>query len=382
VSSDGTRVVILGVGLHPFGRFPEKRLESLGRTAALAAMEDAGVDYKDITAGYCGRVVAASGVGLNIFGELGSTGIPITNVELACASSSRAVQLAADGIKAGSHDMCMVVGVEKMSRGMLSLGQLMGQSGGGEVSVTDAMGFALLPGEYAMQAQRHMALYASKPEHFAQVSVKAHRNGCLNPNAQYQVALSLEEVMNSRMVADPITLYQCCPTSDGASAVILCSEETARHYTTKPIYLVASMGATPIYTPGEVELSEGPTAWLAKKVYEKVGLGPEDVDVAQCHDAFTPGEVLTAEKLGFCPQGEGGVFVWEGNTEITGKKPMNTDGGLLSRGHPMGATGGAMITEILRQLRGEAGPRQVAGAKVGMIHNAGIGGIQVSILMT
>ena len=376
MASDGTRVVILGVGLHPFGRFPEKSMTDLGRTAALEAMKDAGVSYNDIQAGYCGRVVASTGVGLNIFEELGSTGIPVTNVELACASSSRAAELAATAIKAGVHDMCMVVGVEKMPRGMLDLGR----SGGGGMSFAGAMGLALLPGEYAMQARRHMALYGSKPEHFAQVSVKSHKNGCLNPNAQYQVQLSLEEVMNSRMVADPITLYQCCPTSDGASAVVLCSEETARRYTTKPVYLAVSMGATPIYTPGELQLSEGPTAWLAKKVYEKAGLGPEDVDVAQCHDAFTPGEVLTVEKLGFCKEGEGGVFVWEGNTEITGKKPMNTDGGLLSRGHPMGATGGAMITEIVRQLRGEAGPRQVANAKVGMIHNAGVGGIQLSIL--
>jgi len=378
VGNNGTKVVVLGVGLHPFGRFPEKSVADLGRTAALEAMKDAGVDYKDIQAGYCGRVVASAGVGLSIFEELGSTGIPVTNVELACASSSRAAELAVNGIKAGVHDTCMIVGVEKMPRGMLPLGF----GAGGEVSFVGAMGLALLPGEYALQAQRHMALYGSKPEHFAQVSVKSHRNGVLNPYAQYQVPLTLEEVMNSRMVADPITLYQCCPTSDGGSAVILCSEETARRYTTKPIYLVASMGATPIYTPGEVNLSEGPTAWLAQKVYEKAGLGPDDVDVAQCHDAFTPGEVLTVEKLGFCKEGEGGVFVWEGNTEITGKKPMNTDGGLLSRGHPMGATGGAMITEIVRQLRGEAGPRQVANAKVGMIHNAGIGGIQISILST
>ncbi len=378
MSSDGKRVVILGVGLHPFGRFPEESLDDLGRTAALEAMKDAGVEYRDIQAGYCGRVVASAGVGLGIFEELGSTGIPVTNVELACASSSRATQLAADAIKAGTHDMCMIVGVEKMGRGMLPVGL----GAGGEVSFTGAMGLALLPGEYAMQAQRHMALYGSKPEHFAQVSVKSHKNGSLNPNAQYQVPLSLEEVMNSRMVAAPLTLYQCCPTSDGASAVILCSEETARRYTTKPVYLLASMGATPIYTPGEVELSEGPTAWLAKRIYERAGVGPEDVDVAQCHDAFTPGEVLTVEKLGFCPQGEGGVFVWEGNTEITGKKPMNTDGGLLSRGHPMGATGGAMITEIVRQLRGEAGPRQVPNARLGMIHNAGVGGIQLSILAT
>jgi acetyl-CoA acetyltransferase len=378
VGNDGTKVVVLGVGLHPFGRFPEKSMSDLGRTAALEAMKDAGVSYSDIQAGYCGRVVASTGVGLNIFEELGSTGIPVTNVELACASSSRAAEFAATAIKAGVHDMCMVVGVEKMPRGMLDLGQ----SGGGGMSFAGSMGLALLPGEYAMQARRHMALYGSKREHFAQVSVKAHKNGCLNPYAQYQVTLSLEEVMNSRMVADPITLYQCCPTSDGASAVVLCSEETARRYTTKPVYLTVSMGATPIYTPGEVQLSEGPTAWLAQKVYEKAGLGPEDVDVAQCHDAFTPGEVLTVEKLGFCKEGEGGVFVWEGNTEITGKKPMNTDGGLLSRGHPMGATGGAMITEIVRQLRGQAGPRQVANARVGMIHNAGVGGIQLSILAT
>jgi acetyl-CoA acetyltransferase len=378
LSDNGTRVVVLGVGLHPFGRFPEKSVAELGRTAALEAMKDAGVDYKDIQAGYCGRVVANAGVGLSIFEELGSTGIPVTNIELACASSSRAAELAANAIKAGAHDMCLVVGVEKMPRGMLPIGT----DAGGKVSFAGAMGLALLPGEYAAQAQRHMALYGSKPEHFAQVSVKAHRNGVLNPNAQYQVPLTLEEVMNSRMVADPITLYQCCPTSDGASAVILCSEATARRHTTKPVYLVASMGATPIYVPGEVNLSEGPTAWLAQKVYDAAGVGPADVDVAQCHDAFTPGEVLTVEKLGFCKEGEGGVFVWEGNTEITGKKPMNTDGGLLSRGHPMGATGGAMTTEIVRQLRGEAGPRQVQNAKVGIIHNAGVGGIQISILST
>jgi acetyl-CoA acetyltransferase len=379
MANDGRRVVVLGVGLHPFGRFPEKTHNELGRTAALAAMKDAGVTYRDIEAGYCGRVIGSSGIGLNIFQELGSTGIPVTNVELACASSSRAAELAATAIKAGLYDMCLVVGVEKMQRGAID----MGRSGGGiGPSFGGLMGMALLPGEYAMQAQRHMALYGSKPEHYAQVSVKSHKNGSMNPNAQYQVPVTLEEVMNSRLIASPLTLYQCCPTSDGASAVVLCSEERARQYTTKPVFLHVSMGATPIYVPGEVQLSEGPTAWLAKKVYERAGLGPEDVDVAQVHDAFTPGEVLTVERLGFCKEGEGGVFVWEGNTEITGKKPVNTDGGLLSRGHPMGATGGAMITEIVRQLRGEAGLRQVAKHRVGMIHNAGVGGIQISVLTT
>jgi benzoylsuccinyl-CoA thiolase BbsB subunit len=350
-------------------------MNELGRTAGLEALKDAGIDFRDIDAGFCGRVVSSSGAGLGIFGELGRTGLPVTNVELACASSSRAVDLAANSILAGIFDVCMVIGVEKMPRGMLPVGV----SQTGEVSFQGAMGLALMPGAYALMAQRHMALYGTKPEHFAQVSVKAHRNGVLNPNAQYQVPLTLEEVMNSRMIADPITLYQCCPTSDGASAVILCSEEKARQYTTKPVHLVGWGGATPTYTPGEVALSEGPTEMLAQKVYEMAGLGPEDVDLCQCHDAFTPGEILTIENLGFCKKGEGGPFVWEGGTEITGKKPVNTDGGLLSRGHPMGATGGAMITEIVRQLRGEAGPRQVADAKVGIQHNAGVGGIEILI---
>ncbi len=371
--SNDKRVVILGVGLHPFGRFPTESRNDLGRTAGLEALKDAGVDFRDIEAGFCGRVQPPTGGGVGVFGELGKTGIPVTNVELACASSSRAAGLAADAIIAERHEMCMVIGVEKMRRGMIAVGV----GPGGEVSFKAAMGMALMPGEYALMARRHMSLYGTKPEHFAQVSVKSHKNGALNPNAQYQTEIALEEVMNSRMIADPITLYQCCPTSEGASSVVLCSEKKARQYTTKPVYLTAWGGGTPMYTPGEITLGEGPTEYVAQKVYKMAGLGPEDVDVAQVHDAFTAGEIFTVENLGFCKKGEGGPFVWEGNTEIGGSKPVNTDGGLLSRGHPMGATGGAMITEIVRQLRGQAGPRQVANPKVGMLHNAGIGGVQI-----
>jgi len=344
------RVVVLGVGLVRFSRYPDKSAEDLGREAALAALEDAGIDFKDVE--------GAVGAGMRTFGELGQHGIPVTNVELACASSSRGALLGADLIRGGIYDVCMVIGVEKMGRGMLG--------GGGEAGYQTQMGMFLLPGLYAMMAQRHMHLYGTKREHFAQVSVKAHRNGVLNPNAQYQKELTLEEVLNSRLIADPITLYQCCPTTDGASAVILCSERYARQHTTRPVYLTAWAAGTPMYVPGESALAEGPTKVLADKVYDASGLGPEDVDV-----------VLGVEELGFCRPGEGGPFVWEGNTEISGKKPVNTDGGLLSRGHPMGATGGAMITEITRQLRGEAGPRQVKDARVGLLHNAGIGGINV-----
>ena len=367
--SERNRVVVLGVGLHRFGRFPDKTLEDLGREAALAALQDAGIDFKDVEAGFLGRVQMSVGLGQRIFGEIGQHGIPVTNVELACASSSRGAMLAADLVAGGAYDVVMVIGVEKMERGMLSAS--------GEASYQTQMGMGLLPGLYAMMAQRHMHLYGTRPEHFAQVSVKAHRNGAFNPYAQYQKEMTLEEVMGSRLIADPITLYQCCPTSDGASAVVLCSEKKARQYTTRPVFLTAWAGGTPMYSAGESSLAEGPTKVLARKVYEVAGLTPADVDVCQVHDAFTPGEILTIEELGFVAPGEGGPFVWEGGTEITGKKPVNTDGGLLSRGHPMGATGGAMMAEITRQLRGQAGPRQVKDPKAGLLQNAGIGGVNV-----
>ncbi len=368
--SNGGRVAVVGVGLHPFGRHPDRSVEDLGREAGLRALQDAGLSYKDVEAGFLGRVTPAGiGVGQRVFGELGLTGIPVTNVELACASSSRGVMHAAELIRAGAADVTMVIGVEKMGRGMLQPGA--------ERSYQALLGLTILPGAYAMMAQRHMHLYGTKAEHFAQVSVKSHKNAVNNPYAQYRVAVTLEEVMNSRMIAEPITLYQCCPTSDGASAVILASEKRARQLSARPVYMTAWAGGTPIFDPEEPALSEGPTALLASKVYEAAGISPEDVDVCQVHDAFSPGEILTIEELGLVKPGEGGPFVWEGGTEITGRFPVNTDGGLLSRGHPMGATGGAMIAEIVRQLRGQAGPRQVKDPKVGLVQNAGIGGVNV-----
>lgn len=365
------RVVVLGVGLHPFGRHPEKSIGEMARVAALAAMKDAGLRYTDIQAGFVGHVNQGVGAGLRTFGQVGMTGIPITNVELACASSSRAAMLAADAISTGVYDCVMIIGVEKMERGLLS------GVGGREFGYNEAMGINLMPAIYAQWAQRHMYLYGTKREHWAKVSEKAHRNGALNPNAQYQTPVSLEDVLTSRMIADPITLYECSPTTDGASAVILASEKKARQFTSNPVFMDTWAGATPEYHKGEAEQAEGPVEKLAHRVYEKAGIGPEDVDVAQVHDAFSPGEILVAEELGFCKTGEGGPFIWEGNTEITGRIPINTDGGLLSRGHPIGATGGAMITELTLQLRGQAGPRQVAGAKVALMHNAGIGGVNM-----
>lgn len=368
----GKEVVILGVGMTKFGRITGRNPQEMAREAGLMALKDAGVDYKDIEIGFCAHCNQPLGAGTDSFAELGMTGIPVTNVELACASQSRGVMLAADVIAAGVYDLAMVIGLEKMPRGMVPI---LGDPA--DMPYAFAMGIMPMPGAYAMMAQRHMHTYGTKREHFAKAAEKAHRNGSLNPNATYRDVYTLEEVLNARMIADPITLYMCSANADGATATVICSKEKAKKYTTKPVRLVGWAGGTPVYERGGGGLTEGPTEMLGEKVYHMSDLGPDDVDVMQVHDAFSPGELFTVEELGFCPKGEGGPFIWEGNTEINGKIPVNTDGGLVSCGHPIGATGGRMIAELSWQLRGMAGERQVKDAKVALLHNQGLGGTNV-----
>ena len=231
--------------------------------------------------------------------------------------------------------------------------------------------------------------YGATGEMFAQVSVKSHRNGALNPYAQYRKAMSLEEVLGSRVIADPIHLFECSPTTDGASAVIIARRAVARRF--KPdAELVGVSGwaqRNEVYRPrgGREEngREEGALETAARQAYERAGIGPEDVDVTQVHDAFAPGEVFSIEGLGLVGKGEGAQAVWQGRTEINGDIPVNTDGGLLSRGHPVGASGGAMITEIVRQLTGRADARQVPGdPRVGLVQNSGIGGVNVIVLQS
>jgi acetyl-CoA acyltransferase len=367
-------VVVLGVGVTKFGRVTGRGLVDMAREAGLMALKDAEVDFRDIQIGFCAHCNQPLGTGMECFAQLGMTGIPVTNVEMACGSQVRGVMLAADMIAAGAYDMALVIGVEKMPRGMVPLlGDL------ADMSYGFLMGIMPLPGTYAMLAQRHMHEYGSKREHFAKAAEKAHRNGSLNPNATYQDVYTLEDIMNSRMIADPITMLMCSANADGATATVVCSKEKAKQYTTEPMLLVGWAGGTPMYVKGEAAgLAEGPTEFLGKQVYEMSGLGSQDVKVAQMHDAFSPGEIFALEQLGFCPHGEGGSFVWEGKTEIGGKIPVNTDGGLVSCGHPVGATGGRMIAELCWQIRGTAGQRQVPGnPSVGLLHNQGLGGTNV-----
>jgi acetyl-CoA acetyltransferase len=370
-------VCIVGVGLHKFGRWPEKTVADMGREAILVALEDAGADFKDIQAGFCGRVQDVTGTGLSVFGEVGETGILIDNVEKACASSSTAIRVAAWVVGAGLYDVVLCAGVEKMQRGLVGVPRDLA-----DASYSQLMGMNIMPGVYAMRANRHMKEYGSTPQMFAQVAVKSHKYGALNPYAQYQKELSLEEVLSSRMIASPLTLYQCSPTTDGASAAVVCAKAAAHRFRGKPITIAGWASGTPEYSPTGVggDVAEGFIARLAKEAYERAGVGPKDIDVCQVHDAFSAGEVFAVEELDFCPIGEGGNYIWEGKANIEGEHPVNTDGGLESRGHPMGATGIAQITEIVHQLRGEAGPRQVPDSpKAGLTHNVGIGGCNVLI---
>jgi len=373
-------VCIVGVGLHKFGRWPDKRVEDTGREAILAALEDAGADFRDMQAGFCGRVFNPEGTGQRVFGEIGESGILIDNVEKACASSSTAVRIATWAIGAGLYDVCLCVGVEKMQRGLVGA---IPEGMESRASYAQLMGLGIMPAQYALGARRHMKEYGTTPEMFAQVAVKNHQNSTMNPYAQYQTAFTLEEVLNVRMIADPLTLYQCSPTTDGASAAVVCAKEVAHRFQDKPITIAGWASGTPEYQSVGIggDVSEGMVARLADECYERAGVGPQDVDVAQVHDAFSSGEILAIEECGFCPTGEGGRFIWEGKADIGGQLPVNTDGGLESRGHPQGATGIAQLTEIVRQLRGEAGPRQVPGnPKVGLTHNVGVGGCQMFIL--
>lgn len=371
-------VLVLGAGLHRFGRFPDKSLQDLGREAIENALADAEVPFTDIEVAYVGRVLAGMGAGLNVVSEMGRTGIPVINIEMACASSTSAFREAYLAIASGIYDTALVVGFEKMQRGLIQISD--------QKSYQTVMGLAVMPAAYALQAQRYMADHEATPEMFAQVSVKSHRNGAANPYAQYQSAVTLEEVMSSRMIADPVTLLQCSPTTDGAAAVVLCAASKAARYSAKRSMRVAGWATgSGRYQPqgegDEGEADTGEIGRLAGLAFERAGVGPKDVDVTQVHDAFAPGEIFSIEGLGLVPVGDGARAVWEGRTEVTGDIPVNTDGGLLSRGHPIGATGCAMVAEVFRQLTGEAGPRQVKNgdAKVGLIQNAGIGGMNILV---
>jgi acetyl-CoA acetyltransferase len=359
-------VVVAGVGMTDFGRFPGRTPASMVQEAARAALADAGVAPKEVEGAFCGTVFGGPGAGQRALKDLGLVGLPIVNVENACASSSTAVFEGVAWVRAGLAEVVLCVGVESMSG-------IAGALGPDEADLFGSMG-VVWPAVYGLKARRHMTEYGTTPEQLALVAVKNRRHAAQNPKAQFQKLVTVEEVLASRPVCDPLTLLQCCPPSDGASAIVLMSEERARRLGTngRPTVRIAGSAMRSGVFADQAEMGESVTALTARQAYERAGVGPADVDTCEMHDAFTVGEILHYEALGFCKPGEGGRYVETGKSAIGGGGvAVNPGGGLLSRGHPLGATGGAQLAELTWQLRGEAGGRQVEGARVALAHTMG-----------
>jgi len=360
-------IAVIGVGSTVFGKFPTRSVTQMGCEAARAAIKDANIDKKAIKIAYASSVFGGAVLGQRIINELGISGIEVFNVENACAGGATAFRGVWYAIASGLCDIGLVVGVESMTKSPIAgklippeTGDLQGQLGNS------------MPAHFAFGMRRHMEKYGTTMEQFAKVSVKNHHNGCLNPYSQYRDELTVEQVLNSRMICDPITLLQCCPNSDGAAAAILCPLEMAQKYTSKPITIAASVLKMGDFDYRWEDLATSDlSAKCAKEAYEMAGCGPEDIDVCELHDAFTYSELSHYEELGFCDYGEGGRLIDEGVTEIGAKIAVNPSGGLMAKGHPVSATGVAQIAEIVWHLRGEAGERQQPDAKVGLAHTMG-----------
>jgi len=364
-------VVVAGVGMTQFGKFPETPVESFGRQATWDALKDAGLKPKDIQVAYLGNLTERRETGnmtcvaQNVLRGVGIVGIPITRVENACASGSTAFREAWMAVASGMYDIALAVGVEKMNgRGPAPLGRI------GD-TIEGLAGLAP-PGVWAMRAQRHMAQYGTTLEQMAMVAVKNRRHARLNPRAALKPAeITVEDVRASPMICTPLTLLDSCPTTDGGAAAIVCSEAVARRLGVKPIYVAAAALASGTYERHRNIATNELESRAAKLAFEQAGMSPHDLDFAEVHDCFTIAEIVRVENLGLCPEGEGGAWVESGATQLGGAFPINPSGGLLCKGHPVGATGVAQVAEVTWQLRGEAGARQVAGAKSGLAHCSG-----------
>ena len=358
------KVAVIGASMGRIGRYPELMFQDLGWPAVKGAIDDAGLEGKQIEAVYCGSAYGGRLAGQRALRPLGMTGIPVVNCENACSSGATAYH----AIAAGRYDRVVVLGIDKLS--MLGGGVLPGQPEDWEVDVGLTM-----PALYSMRAKRYMHDFGLTREQMSKVSVKARRHGALNPYAQYQKAVTLEEVMAARLVAEPFGLLHCCPTGDGAAAVVLCAGELVAQSTTKPVWVAGAELTSGRYVTGYRDITTAEiTERGAHEIYEETGISPQDVGVAEVHDAFAIAELMYYEALGFCAKGEAIQLLESGATSVGGRIPVNMSGGLLSKGHPVGATGAAQIVEIVWHLRGQAGARQAEGAKVGLTHCTG-GGI-------
>lgn len=367
------RVAVIGVGMSKFGKQPEKGLVDLGTEACIAAIKDAAINPKHIEGCYCANSFGEMHcIGQDIASKVGVVNREMVRVENACAGGSTAVRETFLAVATGRYDIGLAIGVDSMTTCVPKGPMASNKDIDGELGLT-------APGYAALQMRRHMEKYGSTNKQFALVSVKNHHNGSLNPYAMYQQEMTLEEVLGSRMVCDPLTLYMICPFTDGAAAVIFCSEDKVAQYTSTPVWMVGSALRSGDYSLFWKEIDASPMGeQVAAEAYELAGLGPKDLDLVELHDAFAGCEISNTEDLGLCPRGEGGVLIEEGATALGGRIPVSPSGGLLAQGHPLSASGVRQVCEITWQLRGQAGKRQVDGAKVGLAHMEGgiVSGIQ------
>ena len=370
------KVAIIGAGMTAFGEHWEIGFRDLVVEAGLKAISDAGISGDKIDGGFVGTMASGRLIGQEHIGGLladymGLNPIPITRVEGACASGSLALRQGVMAIASGMHDLVVVGGVEKMTDlGVNTVSDILGGAGDQEWELFIG---ATFPAIYALMARRHMHEYGTTEEMMAAVAVKNHKHGARNKYAQFQKEITMETVMDSKMIADPLKVFDCSPITDGAACVILTPLENAKKYTDTPVEIIASCQASDTLALAERKTLTAleATKVAAKKAFKMAKLEPKDIDLAEVHDCFTIAEILAIEDIGFFKKGEGGKATEDGKTALNSDITINPSGGLKGCGHPVGATGVKQAVEVTWQLRGQSHARQVDGAEVGMTHNVG-----------
>ena len=368
-----TDAYVVGVDMIKFGRFPDRTVPEIGSEAALMALDDCGLTIQDMEALYCGNLGQASGmVGQRILHEIGQTGIPVVNVSNACATGATAFREAWASVKAGLYDVVLAVGVEQMGKGLLG-----GGGGGKGISKEGLLGSGTMPAVFAEAGMEHTNKYGTTFEQFAKVSVKNHHHSTMNPKAMYQIETPLDTVMNAEMISYPNTKLMCSVNVDGSAAAVIVSEKKVKELglMSRAVKVRASVLTSDPWQERDLVMPDvnSCTRKAVAAAYEMAGLGADDIDLVELHDCFATAEILHYENLGLCGDGEAGRLIDDGDVALGGRVPVNVSGGLLSKGHPLGATGIANIYEVSTHLRGEAGARQVEGERIGMTHVIGLG---------
>ncbi|WP_420879383.1 lipid-transfer protein [Rhodococcus sp. (in: high G+C Gram-positive bacteria)] len=384
------RVFVVGVGMTKFEKPGAREWDypDMAREAGTKALEDAGIDYREVQQAYVGYVYGESTSGQRAVYELGLTGIPIVNVNNNCSTGSTALYLATQAVRSGQADCALALGFEKMQTGSLGTTyddreQPMMRH---LLALAELQEFAMPPAPYMFGAagKEHMERYGTTAEQFAKIGVKNHRHSTKNPYAQFQDEYTLEDILASKPIYGPLTKLQCSPTSDGSGAVVVAGEAFVDKHglAGRAVEIVGQAMVTDLPSTFEDRsaislVGADMTRTAARLVYEQAGIGPADIDVIELHDCFSTNELLTYEALGLCAEGEGGKLVDADDTTYGGRWVVNPSGGLISKGHPLGATGLAQCSELTWQLRGTADERQVADATVALQHNIGLGGAVV-----